>query len=69
MIEDPIVAEIRKFRSEHTEKFNHDLDKICQDLKEKQNKSNRAIVARSPKLILDLKCISPLPIIDHINRS
>nr|VFK44664.1 MAG: hypothetical protein BECKTC1821E_GA0114239_103823 [Candidatus Kentron sp. TC] len=38
MREDPIVAEIRKFRAAHTAKYDHDLDCICAALREKQAK-------------------------------
>jgi len=51
MYEDPIVAEIRKYRSEHAEKYGHDLDRICQALKDRQKSSKRKIVTRSPRLL------------------
>lgn len=35
---DPIVDEVRKYRDEHARKFNYDLDAICADLIEKQEK-------------------------------
>ena len=31
---DPIVAEVRKHRMEHTQQFNGKLFEICQDLRE-----------------------------------
>jgi hypothetical protein len=52
MHEDPIVAEIRKFRAEHAEKYGHDLDRICNALREQQAKSKRKVVTRSPRLLL-----------------
>jgi hypothetical protein len=52
MREDPIVAEIRKFRAAHDEKFGHDLDRICNALRDQQMKSKRKVVTRSPRLLL-----------------
>ena len=34
MIEDHIVAEIRRFPNEHAEKYGHDLKRICNALRE-----------------------------------
>ena len=51
MREDPIVAEIRKFRSEHATKYGHDLDRIFEALRECQKKSRREVVTRSPRLL------------------
>ncbi len=53
MPEDPIVAEIRKFRAEHAEKYGHDLDRICEALRQRQAKSKRKVVTRSPRLLLE----------------
>ena len=39
MNEDPIVAEIRRFRAEHAEKYGHDLGRICEALREAEAKS------------------------------
>lgn len=36
---DPIVAEVRKFRDEHARAFNYDLDAICADLMASQRSS------------------------------
>lgn len=52
MIEDPIVAEIRRYRAEHAAKYGHDLDRICNALRERQAKSSRKVVKRSPRLLL-----------------
>jgi len=49
MFEDPIVNEIRAARQKHAAKFNFDLKKIAQDLREKQKKSKRKVVSYSPK--------------------
>jgi hypothetical protein len=34
---DPIVEEIRRVRQEHAEKFNFDIDRICDDLEKEQD--------------------------------
>jgi hypothetical protein len=52
MIEDPIVAEIRRFRNEHAEKYGHDLKRICKALREFEKASGRKIVCRKPRLLL-----------------
>ncbi len=53
MIEDPIVAEIRKHRAKHAAKYDNDLGKICEALRKKQINSGRKVVTRSPKLLLN----------------
>ena len=45
---DPIVAEVRKYRDEHARKFNYDLDAICADLMSRQQKSGHRLVRLSP---------------------
>lgn len=52
MTEDPIVEEIRRYRAEHAEKYEHDLDRICEALRERQANSSRKVVKRSPRLLL-----------------
>jgi len=52
MTEDPIVAEIRRYREEHAAKYAHDLDRICEALRERQAKSSRKVIKRSPRLLL-----------------
>lgn len=52
MTDDPIVAEIRRYREEHAAKYGHDLDHICEALRERQAKSSRKVVKRSPRLLL-----------------
>jgi len=52
MNEDPIVAEIRRYRAEHAEKYSHDLGRICEALREAEVKSSRKIVHRKPRLLL-----------------
>ncbi len=49
MIDDPIVAEVRKARDEYARRFDYDLDAICKDLQEKQSQSGRKVVSFLPK--------------------
>jgi hypothetical protein len=49
MIDDPIVAEVRKARDEYARRFNYDLDAICDDLQQKQTQSGRPLVSFPPK--------------------
>ena len=49
MIDDPIVAEVRKARDEYARRFNYDLDAICKDLQERQSQSGRNVVSFPPK--------------------
>lgn len=52
MIDDPIVKEIRKYRQEHSEKYEHDLKKICIALREQENGSEKKVVNFKPRLLL-----------------
>lgn len=49
MWDDPIVAEVRKFRDEHAARFNYDIDAIVQDFQESERNSNRPVVSFAPK--------------------
>jgi hypothetical protein len=49
MIRDPIVEEVREARQRHAERFNYDARAIFEDLKRKEQTSNRKIVSYSPK--------------------
>ena len=49
MYNDPIVEQTRKLRDEYARRFNYDLDAICRDLIERQERSNRRLVKREPK--------------------
>jgi hypothetical protein len=42
---DPIVEEVRKFRDDHARKFNYDLDAICADLRQRQQRSGHPLVS------------------------
>jgi len=50
-MKDPIVAEVRKYRKEHTRKFNGELSKICADLRRVQEKSGHVIVRLASKKV------------------
>jgi len=50
-MKDPIVAEVRKHRMEHTRKFGGDLKAICEDLKRIEKESGHKVVRLSPKRI------------------
>jgi len=45
MWQDPIVKETRKLRKQYAEKFNHDPDAIFEDIRNRQDKSERKRVA------------------------
>ncbi|WP_176329874.1 hypothetical protein [Thioflexithrix psekupsensis] len=51
MITDPIVEEIRHFRTLHTEKYRHDLKRIVSALREKERSSKRPLLNPGPKAI------------------
>jgi hypothetical protein len=48
-MQDRIVDEIRRIRQEHAKKLGYDLDAIFEDLKQKERKSKRKIVALKPR--------------------
>lgn len=50
MIDDPIVAAVRKVRDRRAAKFNYDLDAIYRDLKEQERASGRTYVRYPPRL-------------------
>ena len=52
MSEDPIVAEVRRIRDEHAARYDYDLRKIYEALKEREKRSGRKLVSypsREPK--------------------
>jgi uncharacterized protein (DUF2252 family) len=51
MNEDPIVAEIRKFREEHAARYGHDLKRIVAALQEVEARSDRKVVHRTPRIL------------------
>jgi hypothetical protein len=54
MWNDPIVDEVRKIREEHAARFNYDLERIFQDLKEQERQSGREVVSLAPKRPLEV---------------
>ncbi len=50
---DPIVEEVRSWRAEHTRKFGGDLNRIYADLRRLQQTSDRPVVRRPPKLLVN----------------
>jgi hypothetical protein len=55
MKEDPIVAEIRQYRTEHAAKYGYDIGRICEALREEEAKSDHQIVYRKPRPLLPKK--------------
>lgn len=49
MWQDPIVEEIRQYREQYAAKFNYDLQAICRDLRERQQRSDRNVVSLPPR--------------------
>jgi hypothetical protein len=49
MFTDPIVEEVRAARQRHSARFNHDLEAIVADLKNKQQRTDRPVVCLAPK--------------------
>lgn len=53
MIEDPIVAEVRRYRKEHAAKHGNDLKRIVATLRKQERESKRELLNPGPKLRLD----------------
>ena len=51
MWQDPIVAEIRKYREAHAAKYNFNLDEIYKAVKEDEEKSDHPKVSFPPRRI------------------
>ena len=49
MWEDSIIEEIHKHREDYLKEFNYDLHAICQDIRKKQDQSNRPVIAPKPR--------------------
>jgi len=49
MGKDGVVAQVRQARQEYAKRFDHDLDRICRDLKKKEAKGAKNIVPLPPK--------------------
>jgi len=48
-MKDPIVEEVRRFRLEHTLKFQGNLEEIVKDLQEIQRRSGHKVVRLPPR--------------------
>ncbi|MEW6233891.1 MAG: hypothetical protein AB1656_00760 [Candidatus Omnitrophota bacterium] len=48
-MEDEIVEEIRRYRDAHAQKFNYDIDAICEDFMASQFHSGHPVVRFEPK--------------------
>ena len=49
MYTDPILDEIREFRDKYAERFNHDVNAMLNDIRQRQKESGRKTVSRPPK--------------------
>jgi len=49
MWEDSIIEEIHKHREDYLKEFNYDLHAICQDIKKKQDQSDRPVISPKPR--------------------
>jgi hypothetical protein len=49
MIDDPIVEEVRKARDAYAKRFDYQLDDICRDLREREQKHPEQLVSLPPK--------------------
>lgn len=49
MIEDPIVAEVRRYRKEHTLAHGSDLNRIVANLRKHERESKRPLLNPGPK--------------------
>ena len=48
-MKDPIVAEVRQYRMEHTQRFNADLALICEDLRKLEAGLGDRLVSPQPR--------------------
>ncbi len=53
MIDDPIVAEVRRHREEHAKEHDHDLKRIVESLRKREQKSKRNLLNPGPKIKFD----------------
>ena len=53
MIEDPIVAEIRRHRNEHAAEYGNDLNRIVEALRRRERESQRTVLNPGPKMRMD----------------
>ena len=48
-MKDPIVAEVRQYRMEHTQRFNSDLALICEDLRKLEAGLGDRLISPQPR--------------------
>ena len=53
MKDDPVVEEIREYRQALMAEYDNDLNKLCAALREQEKHSQRTIVRRKPRLVLN----------------
>jgi hypothetical protein len=53
MIEDPIVAEVRRHRKEHAAEHGNDLKRIVEALRKRERESTRNLLNPGPKVRLN----------------
>ena len=58
-MKDPFVAEIRKFRIEHTKQFGSDLHLICDDLRNIDRSLENRLTMLKPRILKQLKRSKP----------
>ncbi|MEN8256213.1 MAG: hypothetical protein ABFR33_12170 [Verrucomicrobiota bacterium] len=63
MIDDPIVEEIHRYRSEHAARYGNDIHRIFAALREKEQTSGRKLVNRGSRKLSDQKlpCVAGEP--------
>ncbi len=59
MLDDRIVQEVRKARTEHAKRFGYDLDAIYRDLKEREKASGRKFTRYPSRPATALKSSRP----------
>jgi spore coat polysaccharide biosynthesis predicted glycosyltransferase SpsG len=52
MINDPIVEEVRRYRKEHSARYDNDINKIVEALRKKERESTRTQLNPGPKFLL-----------------
>ncbi|QYX33355.1 hypothetical protein [Sphaerospermopsis torques-reginae] len=55
MLNDEVLAEIRKIRDQEAKSFNYDLTAICGDLRRQQATSGRKIISLPLKTVVKLR--------------
>jgi len=53
MVEDPIVAEVRRHREEHAAEHGNDLKRIVEALRKRECESKRNLLDPGPKMRLE----------------